>query len=88
MSEKEKEAAGTGGNSVRQRVEEALDRIRPAIQMDGGDVQLVDITEDGRVTLQLMGACGGCPMSTLTLKAGIERAIRAEVPEVKEIIAV
>ncbi|REJ34837.1 MAG: hypothetical protein DIU82_08350 [Bacillota bacterium] len=56
--------------------------------MDGGDVQLVDVTEDGVVTVQLMGACGGCPMSMLTLKAGIERIVKAQVPEVTEIIAV
>lgn len=74
--------------SVRERVQEALDRIRPAIQMDGGDVQIVDVSDDGVVTVQLMGACGGCPLSTMTLKAGIERAIRQEVPEIKEIVAV
>jgi len=73
---------------MRERVEQALNRIRPAIQMDGGDVQVVDVTDDGVVTVQLMGACGGCPLSTLTLKAGIERAIRAEVPEIQEVIAV
>lgn len=74
--------------SVRERVEAALERIRPAVQMDGGDVQLVDVTEDGVVTVQMMGACGGCPMSMLTLKAGIERIIKAQVPEVTEIVAV
>lgn len=74
--------------SVRERVEAALERIRPAVQMDGGDVQLVDVSEDGVVTVQLMGACGGCPMSMLTLKAGIERIIKAQVPEVTEIVAV
>ena len=74
--------------TLQERVEEALERIRPAIQMDGGDVQVVEVTEDGVVTVQLMGACGGCPMSTLTLKAGIERLIRQQVPEVKEIIAI
>jgi len=73
---------------IRERVESALERIRPAVQMDGGDVQLVDVTEDGVVTVQLMGACGGCPMSMLTLKAGIERIVKAQVPEVTEVIAV
>lgn len=73
---------------IRERVESALERIRPAVQMDGGDVQLVDVSEDGVVTVQLMGACGGCPMSMLTLKAGIERIVKAQVPEVTEIIAV
>ncbi len=75
-------------NGIRERVESALERIRPAVQMDGGDVQLVDVTEDGVVTVQMMGACGGCPMSMLTLKAGIERIIKAQVPEVTEIVAV
>ncbi|HLT58459.1 MAG TPA: NifU family protein [Limnochordales bacterium] len=73
---------------MRERVESALERIRPAVQMDGGDVQLVDVTEDGVVTVQMMGACGGCPMSMLTLKAGIERIIKSQVPEVTEIVAV
>ncbi|HEY8417365.1 MAG TPA: NifU family protein [Limnochordales bacterium] len=73
---------------MRERVEMALERIRPAIQMDGGDVQLVDVSEDGVVTVQMMGACGGCPMSMLTLKAGIERIIKSQVPEVTEIVAV
>lgn len=72
---------------LREKVEEALDRIRPGLQFDGGDVELVDV-EDGVVTLHLVGACGGCPMSTMTLKMGIERAIKAAVPEVKEVIAV
>ncbi|MDI3257419.1 MAG: NifU family protein [Kyrpidia sp.] len=72
---------------MREKVEEALDRIRPGLQFDGGDVELVDV-EDGVVTLHLVGACGGCPMSTMTLKMGIERAIKAAVPEVKEVIAV
>jgi len=75
-------------NAIRERVESALERIRPAVQMDGGDVQLVDVTEDGVVTVQMMGACGGCPMSMLTLKAGIERIIKSQVPEVTEIVAV
>jgi len=75
-------------NGIRERVEAALERIRPAVQMDGGDVQLVDVSEDGVVTVQMMGACGGCPMSMLTLKAGIERIIKSQVPEVTEIVAV
>jgi len=75
-------------NGIRDRVESALNRIRPAVQMDGGDVQLVDVSEDGVVTVQMMGACGGCPMSMLTLKAGIERIIKSQVPEVTEIVAV
>jgi len=73
---------------LRERVESALERIRPAVQMDGGDVQLVDVSEDGVVTVQMMGACGGCPMSMLTLKAGIERIVKSQVPEVTDIVAV
>lgn len=67
-----------------QRVDRALDQIRPAIRMDGGEVELVDV-EDGVAKVRMMGACGGCPMSTMTLKMGIERAIRMQVPEVKTV---
>lgn len=74
-------------NGVHSRVQAALDRIRPAVQMDGGDVQLVDVSDEGVVTVQMMGACGGCPMSMLTLKAGIERIVKQQVPEVTEIVA-
>lgn len=75
-------------NGLRDRIQVALDRIRPAVQMDGGDVQLVDVSDEGVVTVQMMGACGGCPMSMLTLKAGIERIVKQQVPEVTEIVAV
>lgn len=78
----------TQENGMRDRVEAALERIRPAVQMDGGDVQLVDVSDEGVVTVQMMGACGGCPMSMLTLKAGIERIVKQQVPEVTEIVAV
>lgn len=70
-----------------QRVDKALDQIRPAIRMDGGDVELIDV-EEGIARVRMMGACGGCPMSTMTLKMGIERAIRQQVPEVKSVEAV
>lgn len=73
---------------MRERVEEILNLIRPSLQADGGDVELVDVTEDGIVKVKLTGACGGCPFATLTLKEGIERAIKEEIPEVKEVIAV
>lgn len=66
------------------QVEEVLDKLRPFLQRDGGDCELVDI-EDGIVKLRLMGACGSCPSSTITLKAGIERALMEEIPEVKEV---
>jgi len=71
---------------MRELVEKALERIRPALNADGGDVELVDI-QDGIVKVRLVGACGGCPMSQMTLKMGIERILKKEVPEVKEVIA-
>jgi len=71
----------------REKVQEVLDKIRPSIQADGGDVDLIDIREDNVVVVRLKGACGSCPMSTLTLKAGIERILKEEIPEVKEVIA-
>lgn len=74
---------------MREKVEAVLERIRPALKMDGGDVELVDVDEKkGVVTVSLLGACGGCPMSTMTLKMGIERTIREAVPEVTEVVAV
>ena len=73
---------------MREKVEAALEKVRPALQRDGGDVALVDITEDGIVKVQLTGACKGCPMSQMTLKNGIERFVRSEVPEVKAVESV
>ena len=73
---------------MKEKVESALARVRPALQADGGDVELVEVTEDGTVKLKLTGACSGCPMSTMTLKQGIERVLKAEVPEIKEVVAV
>jgi Fe-S cluster biogenesis protein NfuA len=72
---------------MREKVEAALKRVRPALLADGGDVQLVD-AKDGVVTVRLTGACAGCPMATMTLKAGIERVLKEQVPEVKEVVAV
>jgi Fe-S cluster biogenesis protein NfuA len=72
---------------MRQRVEAALAKIRPALLADGGDVKLVDVKE-GVVKVKLTGACGSCPMATMTLKGGIERILKEQVPEVKEVIAV
>lgn len=71
-----------------QKVQAALDEIRPAIQMDGGDVELVDITDEGIVQVRMVGACGGCPMSLVTLQAGIERLVKRRVPEVTGVQAV
>jgi len=73
---------------MKERVEEVLQKIRPSLQADGGDIELVDITEDGVVQVKLKGACGGCPMATLTLKNGVERVLKAEIPEVKEVVEV
>lgn len=73
---------------LRDRVEEALNGIRPALQADGGDVTLIDVTDDGIVRVQLQGACSGCPSSQITLAMGIERAIKEKVPEVKEVLSV
>jgi Fe-S cluster biogenesis protein NfuA len=72
---------------MRDKVGSALEKIRPALQADGGDVELVDVT-DGVVKLKLKGACSGCPMSTMTLKMGIERVLKEQIPEVKEVVAV
>jgi Fe-S cluster biogenesis protein NfuA len=73
---------------MREKVEAALEKVRPALQRDGGDVTLVDVTDDGIVKVQLTGACKGCPMSQMTLKNGIERFVRSEVPEVKSVESV
>ena len=73
---------------MKERIEAALDKVRPQLRMDGGDVQLVEAGENGVVKVKLTGACGGCPMSQLTLKMGIERILKKEVPEVKEVVAV
>jgi Fe-S cluster biogenesis protein NfuA len=69
-------------------VRNALDEIRPALQADGGDVELVEVTEDGVVRVRLQGACQGCPMSAMTLKNGIERVIMEKVPGVVEVEAI
>ncbi len=69
------------------KVEAILAQVRPALQSDGGDVELVDVNE-GVVRLKLKGACAGCPMATMTLRHGIERVLKEQIPEVKEVIAV
>ncbi len=73
---------------MKEKVEAALNKVRPALMADGGNVELIDVQADGVVKLRLTGACGGCPMSQMTLKMGIERLLKREVPEVKEVIAV
>lgn len=72
---------------MKERVEKALDRVRPMLMADGGNVDLVEVTDDGVVKLKLTGACGCCPMSSMTLKMGIERILKQEIPEIKEVIA-
>ncbi len=73
---------------MKEQVKEALEKIRPALQRDGGDVELVEVTDEGVVKVRLQGACGGCPMSQMTLKMGIEKVIKQAVPEVKSVEAV
>lgn len=72
---------------MREKVEKAIDEIRPFLQADGGNIELIDVQE-GIVKVKLVGACGSCPMSQLTLKRGVEARLKAQVPEVKEVIAV
>jgi len=72
---------------MRDKVETVLDQIRPRLMADGGNVELVEVN-DGTVKLKLTGACAGCPMSTMTLKMGIEKILKQEIPEVKEVVAV
>ena len=73
---------------MKEKVEAVLEKIRPMLMADGGNVDLVEITADGVVKLRLKGSCGCCPMSQMTLKLGIEKMLKKEVPEVKEVIAV
>jgi len=72
---------------MREKIEKALDKIRPMLMADGGNVELVDVSNDGVVKLRLTGTCGCCPMSQMTLKNGVEKILRQEVPEVKEVVA-
>jgi Fe-S cluster biogenesis protein NfuA len=73
---------------MEEKVRKALDQVRGSLQADGGDVQLVEVTADGTVRVRLVGACAGCPMSQMTLKQGIERYLKKEIPEVKEVVSV
>lgn len=72
---------------MKEKVEKALNKIRPMLEADGGNVDLVEVTDDGIVKLKLTGTCGCCPMSQVTLKMGIERILKQEIPEIKEVIA-
>jgi Fe-S cluster biogenesis protein NfuA len=74
---------------MREKIEKIIDeQIRPGLQMDGGDIELVDVDSDGIVKVRLKGACGGCPMSQITLTMGVEKRLKEEIPEVKGVVAV
>lgn len=73
--------------TLKEKVEDALKEVRPMLQADGGDIDLISVTEEGKVTIKLTGACGGCPMSSMTLKMGVERIIKKKVPEIKEVVS-
>lgn len=73
---------------MKDKVEKALEKIRPALQADGGDIELVDVSKDGVVKVKLQGACGCCPHAQMTLQQGVERVLKQEVPEVKKVVAV
>ena len=70
---------------IKEKVQKVIDQIRPNLQADGGDIELVDVGEDGVVKVRLQGACHGCPGAAMTLKAGVERMLRANIPEVKSV---
>ncbi|NIM03516.1 NifU family protein [bacterium] len=72
---------------MKEKVEAALNKIRPLLQADGGDVELIEVTSDGVVKVRLTGACRGCPLSEMTLKAGVEKIIKQEIPEIREVVA-
>lgn len=71
---------------MKDKVKKSLDEIRPALKADGGDVELVDVSDNGVVRVKLTGACAGCPMAEMTLKSGIEKRLKQDVPEVKEVV--
>ena len=73
---------------LREKIEGALNKVRPSLQADGGDVELIDVDEDGVVKVKLQGACAGCPMSQMTLKQGIEKILKQNVPEIDHVEAV
>jgi Fe-S cluster biogenesis protein NfuA len=73
---------------MKEKVEAALQEVRPALQRDGGDVELVEVTDDGVVKVRLQGACRGCPMAQMTLQMGIERVLKEKVPDIKSVQAV
>jgi Fe-S cluster biogenesis protein NfuA len=74
--------------TLREKVENALKKVKPSLQADGGDVQLVDVDDDGVVKVRLTGSCKGCPMSQMTLKSGIEKILKQNIPEIKTVESV
>ncbi len=77
-----------GENGINEKIKEVIDTVRPMLQNDGGDIELVEITDDMTVKVRLQGACKGCPGAQMTLKMGVERLLKEKVPEVKEVVAV
>ncbi len=73
---------------MKEQVQKALDKVRPGLQADGGDVELIDVSPEGVVKVKLTGACHGCPMSQMTLKMGIEKILKQQVPSVREVVSV
>jgi Fe-S cluster biogenesis protein NfuA len=73
---------------MKEKVQEALNKVRPFLQRDGGDVELVEVDDKGVVKVRLKGACGGCPGAAITLKQGIERVLKQELPEVTQVVSV
>lgn len=72
---------------IKEQVQKAIQDVRPSLQADGGDIELVSVGEDGKVTVRLTGACNGCPMAQMTLKQGVESYLKKEVPEVTEVVS-
>jgi len=85
MAATKTKTAQTQQRALRERVAEVLAGLRPAVQGDGGDIQLVDVTAEGVATVRLLGACIGCPSATMTMKEGVERSVRQAVPEIREV---
>jgi len=78
----------SNNQEITKKVSNSIELIRPFLQNDGGDISLVEVTDDLTVKVKLLGACGSCPYSIMTLKNGVEQAIRRDVPEIKEVVAV
>lgn len=73
---------------INQKVENVLEQVRPYLQQDGGDIKFIELTDDNVVNVELIGACGSCPFSTMTLKNGVEATLKKAIPEIKEVVAI